>query len=268
MSLSGDHNGGVDAAQLIRPLVERFAPRQVILFGSRARGDHNEHSDLDLIVVMEPPVDRWDVKRQIEEVFKPGGVSVDLHVTTPERLLRYGGVPGNLYRNALKEGKALHGGSVPPPPPLNQRDTNDMTSLDHAGKLHRRAKTDLNLAQYTRSKSSPEQAEAGLFHIQQAVEKAVKAELIRLGVDYPRTHDLAVLVDLLPLKTANMVRSVGDLNKVSKWAVAPRYDDIGTEDELRANLESAIGPAAKFVIQVGRNLARERKRIERRGVGR
>ena len=37
---------------ITRLIVERFNPEQIILFGSHARGEANEHSDLDLLVVM------------------------------------------------------------------------------------------------------------------------------------------------------------------------------------------------------------------------
>ena len=41
-----------------------------------------------------------------------------------------------------------------------------------------------------------------LFHAQQAVEKALKAVLIRLGSDIPRTHNLLRLVEMLPKRYA------------------------------------------------------------------
>src|SRR5258708_32273966 len=37
----------------LRVLVERFHPQQVILFGSYAYGEPNEHSDVDLLIVKE-----------------------------------------------------------------------------------------------------------------------------------------------------------------------------------------------------------------------
>jgi predicted nucleotidyltransferase len=38
-----------------------YGPRleQVLLYGSRARGDHRAESDYDVLVVLEPPIDRW-----------------------------------------------------------------------------------------------------------------------------------------------------------------------------------------------------------------
>lgn len=42
---------GSEITPFIRELEVRFAPEQIILFGSRARGDHWKPSDYDFIVV-------------------------------------------------------------------------------------------------------------------------------------------------------------------------------------------------------------------------
>jgi HEPN domain-containing protein len=36
------------------------------------------------------------------------------------------------------------------------------------------------------------------FHAQQAAEKSIKAVLVRRGVEFPKTHSIARLIDLLP----------------------------------------------------------------------
>lgn len=57
---------------------------------------------------------------------------------------------------------------------------------------------------------------------QQAAEKAIKAVLVFLQIDFPRTHDLDALRNLIPvdwqLKTAHP-----DLASLSEWAVEARY---------------------------------------------
>ena len=42
-------------ARMVQAIVDEVEPEQVILFGSRARGDQRENSDIDLIVVEAQP---------------------------------------------------------------------------------------------------------------------------------------------------------------------------------------------------------------------
>jgi len=57
---------------------------------------------------------------------------------------------------------------------------------------------------------------------QQAAEKAVKAGLVLLDIDPPRTHNLELLVDVLPNDWA-VGRSSADLARLSLWLVESRY---------------------------------------------
>ena len=54
-------------------IVERFDPEQIILFGSHARGEVDEHSDVDLLVVLRADAPRPSrgnpIRRAIAERF-------------------------------------------------------------------------------------------------------------------------------------------------------------------------------------------------------
>ncbi|MDN5931563.1 MAG: nucleotidyltransferase domain-containing protein [Pseudonocardia sp.] len=58
------------AAAVAADLAELYGDRlrQVLIFGSRARGDHTEESDLDLLVVLADPVQPWQELRSMREV--------------------------------------------------------------------------------------------------------------------------------------------------------------------------------------------------------
>lgn len=74
----------------------------------------------------------------------------------------------------------------------------------------------------------PEVADETLgFHAQQAVEKLVKAVLVRNGVTYDRTHNIAYLLTLLDGAGVDLPTGVNqeDLIALSPWAVQFRYDD-------------------------------------------
>jgi HEPN domain-containing protein len=62
------------------------------------------------------------------------------------------------------------------------------------------------------------------FHVQQAVEKALKAWLCILGVPFPRTHDLDELGTLLEEASQNIPEFLQTLLEFTDFAVAFRYD--------------------------------------------
>ena len=62
------------------------------------------------------------------------------------------------------------------------------------------------------------------FHVQQAVEKALKAWLCILGVPFPRTHDLDELGALLEEAGQKIPNFLQTLLEFTDFAVAFRYD--------------------------------------------
>ena len=53
----------IEAARLLK---DRFSAREVILFGSKARGDDDEESDIDLLVLTSQPVS-WNERKAIND---------------------------------------------------------------------------------------------------------------------------------------------------------------------------------------------------------
>ena len=79
------------------------------------------------------------------------------------------------------------------------------------------------------------QTDAAGFHLQQSVEKALKAWLGAKGVDFPRTHDLSVLLGLLEDRDQE-VKPYWPLLELNPFAVQFRYElpseDFPDFDEL------------------------------------
>ncbi|MBN1506256.1 MAG: HEPN domain-containing protein [Sedimentisphaerales bacterium] len=61
------------------------------------------------------------------------------------------------------------------------------------------------------------------FHLQQAVEKSLKAWLVLKGVDYPKTHDLSLLFRLLE-DTGEDIEPFWHLLGLNPFAVQFRYE--------------------------------------------
>jgi uncharacterized protein len=85
ISLMKNETEAIEAA--IRMLKSEFSVSKVILFGSKARGDHDEHSDIDLLVVASKLL-HWkeekaivgalfDIGMEYNVIFSPLFTSVD-----------------------------------------------------------------------------------------------------------------------------------------------------------------------------------------------
>jgi HEPN domain-containing protein len=68
------------------------------------------------------------------------------------------------------------------------------------------------------------------FHAQQAVEKTLKTWLTFLNEEYPRTHDLSLLLGLLETTQVD-VKPFLDLEELTVFAVQFRYEAFDLSDE-------------------------------------
>lgn len=95
-------------ARIVKRLVSRFNPDQIILFGSRARGTAHPESDIDLLVVL--PLRGSKRAKQVEMRLALHDIRVpkDIIVVTPEEVARQRHVVGTLIKPALQEGKVLY----------------------------------------------------------------------------------------------------------------------------------------------------------------
>jgi predicted nucleotidyltransferase len=64
-------------------LLEEYDPQRVILFGSWARGDEDEYSDLDLVIIKETQERFLDRLKRVYELVKPT-FAMDVLVYTPQ----------------------------------------------------------------------------------------------------------------------------------------------------------------------------------------
>jgi HEPN domain-containing protein len=90
--------------------------------------------------------------------------------------------------------------------------------------LIRKAKGDESILE--RPLDDPEVADDVLgFHVQQAVEKRLKAVLVYNEVEYDRTHSISYLTALLERHGIELPGCRAQIEELTPWAVAARYDD-------------------------------------------
>jgi len=67
------------------------------------------------------------------------------------------------------------------------------------------------------------------FHAKQAVEKLLKAVLTSRNVDYPRTHNLGVLIELLASNGIELPAELADIDRLTPFGTVFRYDEVSPE---------------------------------------
>jgi predicted nucleotidyltransferase len=100
---------GADVVEvMVERIVRQFRPVRIILFGSRARGEAEQWSDVDLLVVLPEVTDKRQATVEILRALSDLPVCKDVVVTTPEEVARRGHLVGDVLRSALREGKVLY----------------------------------------------------------------------------------------------------------------------------------------------------------------
>ncbi len=246
-------------AEAVATIARVFAPRRVVLFGSRAYGVPYWDSDIDLMVEQDSPLRPSEQIAQIRRVLADRrlGARIDIHVRTPEDV-RVGLAEGDLFlEDVFLKGVLLHGEAVAvpirrggtmepgdgsPEPPRLSRAARDWLA---------KGETDYRHARYSRDAPTPFLDQA-CFSAQQSAEKYLKGLIEQRGVGFRRTHDLVELVARVVPPLAGLADRSADLEWLSEFAPAVRYpgreagpDDADQAIELaglvRAEVRAALG---------------------------
>ena len=110
--------------------------------------------------------------------------------------------------------------------------------------LLKKAETDLLNATILRDSTQGNPEGIG-FHVQQAVEKSLKAILVFYVIDYPRTHSIAGLAQLVSDNNIDLPTAFLDSNRYTSYARDLRYDEIGPNEEF--DFDEAIAHATDCV---------------------
>jgi predicted nucleotidyltransferase len=102
--------------EVLREVVRRFVsvsdPRQIILPGSRARGNAHPDSDVDVLVVEDGPFGVENSRRaeavKLDPALRGLRVPVDILVFTPDEIERWRRSINHVVFDALQEGRVLY----------------------------------------------------------------------------------------------------------------------------------------------------------------
>jgi HEPN domain-containing protein len=121
--------------------------------------------------------------------------------------------------------------------------------IDHARALLGRARDDLYVVRRLRNAADAPVWVLG-FHAQQCVEKTLKSVLSCHGIEYPRTHNLVMLVELLRRARFSDPPDADDLGQLVPFGVTLRYEDV-MDDQPTGCTPSWLEGVATRVIDWG-----------------
>ncbi len=98
--------------QMVQAIVDEVDPEQVILFGSRARGDEREDSDIDLIVVESEPFGSIRSRRleavRLWKTLSDFSIPKDILVYSRDEVEHWRDSLNHVLARALREGRVLY----------------------------------------------------------------------------------------------------------------------------------------------------------------
>jgi len=119
-----------------------------------------------------------------------------------------------------------------------QKAENDLTAAVQTLKLARAAPTDVVC-----------------FHAQQCVEKYLKALLVNHEIDFPKSHSIARLLELLPLRVRPPLSQVEQL-RLTDYATVTRYPGDYTPIPL-TEARAAVRIARRVRLHIRKRLPKE-----------
>ena len=90
-------------------LLQQAAPRStIIVFGSCARGQSSEDSDLDVMVVEPTVTSRHEEMVRLRKVLRPLGIPADVLVASKDTFEYWSDTPNTIYYEVAREGRVFH----------------------------------------------------------------------------------------------------------------------------------------------------------------
>ena len=223
--------------------------RCVILFGSRARGDHRHNSDLDLaIVAAEAELDaqqRHDLRERARAAALSAAIKltnhIDVIVWTEDEYRAKKRSINHVAGRAWREGLILYGVHETLP------GEEIVSELDNARELMRMARGQTRALSAMAFDDETFIENIFGFHAQRGAELAFKAWITLLGRRYERTHNVADLLTILESAGVGEAQPFAHLATLTPYAVKYVYEEIENPTMDRHFIVSEVNALADLV---------------------
>ncbi|GBR72649.1 putative nucleotidyltransferases [Candidatus Termititenax aidoneus] len=97
--------------KIVKLVISAAAPEKILLFGSRARGDHARNSDIDILILKKKLKNARKLTANLYKSFLAENISVpvDLLAIDYDRYAELKNENGYIYKTIAREGQVLYG---------------------------------------------------------------------------------------------------------------------------------------------------------------
>ncbi len=258
VAVSGVGQRGCDpkAREVAMAVYQAVQPQMVIVFGSRARGDYHDDSDIDLMVITgDKRLDNDGYFRatraafqKVEDIYTPP-VSVDVLNYTGAEFADWRRAKNHVAGQALRDGVDQEGVSL-----SGRYEDGEPTNWPDI--QQRIANAERNLSDLERGVEINLSQEAIGFFAQQTVENALKGWISALDDQYTNTHDIGSLAAIVRRHTEEIDTPAGEqLYWLTKYAVEYRYHGAVLIITDRVELVSIVHDTVVAIIDRIRELS-------------
>jgi predicted nucleotidyltransferase/HEPN domain-containing protein len=225
----------------VKAAAERYQPDQVILFGSAARGEMTEHSDIDLLVIK---LDHPTTSRIQHDTLRINGDQLDILTMNPRHAEAHRRTAATVQERALAEGITVHlPGPGREPVPVGQSWFTDEDGMVRTTKLKPdKSKQFLDRAETRWRTSNVEENDEELrcYLRHQCLEQALKGIVTAQGRNFQHTHKLHELWTDAETdgETIRAARDDKLLARLTRYATTGRYDAPKVDEDKRTLAES------------------------------
>ena len=246
MALATDSKTDPKAVTVARAVYDAVPLDSVILFGSRARGDYHEDSDIDLMLIHSERMSNDDYRRAsraahdaIEDAFGTRRtVGVDLLTMPKSEYMRWRGGINHVAAQAARDGVDMNGDK--------QEYERDPEPFDWGDVNQRVITANRNLRDLEAGLAASLSQEIIGFLAQQTVENILKAWISAVGAEYTNTHNLERLLIIIKSIPEEQDTAAGDeLYWLTRYAVRYRYEGAIVEMDDPIELYERIS----FVVE-------------------
>ena len=224
----------------------------VILYGSRARGDHRPDSDIDLAIVTADAELEAQQRHDLRERARAVSVSstgetsshVDIIVWTEAEFRAKKRSINHVAGRAWREGLILYGAHETLP------GEEIVSELDNARELMRMTRGQTRALSAMAFDDETFSENIFGFHAQRGAELALKAWITLLGQRYERTHNVADLLAILRSNGVGEAQPFAHLASLTPYAVKYVYEEIENPTMDRQFVASEVNALADLVESI------------------